>query len=333
MIKPILRLTLLLFTIFPFFNTLNAQVTSSLQNAEFDTCGETIPDSELNLGNLVLTETLATDFSTGTYTFFIQAPSNFEINASVASYTGTDISSVTVAQVTGNAARLEITMTVLTDTSIDVLTIENVRIQNNTGAVTSNGSLSYALDGNATNINALSEDDVLATILFNQFTGGTGVDQQVCATANVQNISVQGSNITQNRTFEWEVDDNGTWVAVPNSNTEILVIDNSTFPNGISRYRRATTTSVNGETCTLFSTVAEITVNEIYPGSITEGTGQNVCASETPDQLGTTGDVAVTIGGTAEYQWYRNDSGIWEEISGATETVYQPGPLAAVYLL
>ena len=77
----------------------------------------------------------------------------------------------------------------------------------------------------------------------------------------------------------------------------------------------------------MYSTTAEITVNEIYPGSITEGTGQNVCASEMPDQLGTSADVAVTIGGNAVYQWYKNDSGTWEEISDATETVYQPGPL------
>ena len=327
MIKIFLKYTFLVSTIFLFHNYSNAQVTSSVQNAEFDTCGETLPSSELNLGTIVFTEALVTDFSVGTYTFFIQAPTNFEINGSVASFTGTDISSVTVAQVVDNTARLEITMTVIADTSIDVVTIENVRIQNTTGAVTTNGQLSYVLDGNASNINAFSEGDILGTVQFIQLTGGIGVNQELCETANVQNISVQGSNITQNRSFEWEVEDNGTFVPVPDSATEVLVIDNSTFPNGISRYRRSTTTTVNGEACILYSTVAEITVNEVYPGSITEGTGQNVCSSETPDQLGTTGDVAVTVGGTAEFQWYLNDTGTFELIPGATQTFYQPEPL------
>lgn len=324
MLNHLLQHTLLVLLLFFFSNSTNAQVTASVQTLEFETCGETFPSSVLNLGNLALTEDLATDFATGTYTFFIEAPSNFEISASVASYTGTDISSVTVAQASGNTARLIITMTVATVTSMDALTIENVRIQNTTGAVTSNGELSYVLNGNANNVNGFSEGEVLGTLQFTQLSGGAGVDQQVCATADVQNISVANSNITQNRTFEWEIEDNGAWVAITDSNTEILVIDNGVFPNGISRYRRATTTTVNGETCTLYSTVAEITVNEINPGSITEGTGQNICAAETPNQLGTSGDIAFTIGGNAVYQWYLNNTGTWEAIPSATETIYQP---------
>ena len=327
MIKLILKQTFIVATLFLFSNFTNAQATFSVQNAEFDTCGETLPSTELNLGNILFSEALVADFSIGTYTFFIQAPSNFEIDASLANFTGTDISSVTVAQAIGNSSRLEVTITVDGDSSVDALTLQNVRIHNTTGAVTTNGQLSYVLDGNTNNINDFSDGDVLSTVLFNQLSGGVGVNQELCATADVQNISVQESNITQNRSFEWEVEDNGTFVPVPDSATEVLVIDNSTFPNGISRYRRSTTTTVNGEACVLYSTVAEITVNEIYPGSITEGTGQNVCASETPDQLSTTGDVAVTVGGTAVFQWYMNDSGTWEEIAGATETFYQPGPL------
>ena len=327
MIKLLLKQTFVVFTLFLFYNFSSAQVATSVQNTEFDTCGETLPSSALNLGTIVFTEASNTDFSIGTYTFFVEAPSNFEIDASSASFTGTDISAVIVAQASGNTSRLEITMTVTADTSLDAVTLANVSIQNTTGAVTTNGQLSYVLDGNTNNINALSENDIIGTVQFNQLTGGSGVKQEVCATADVQNISVQASNIVQNRTFEWEIDDNGTWVAVPNSATEVLVIDNSTFPNGISRYRRSTTTTVNGETCTLYSTPAEITVNEIYPGSITNGVGQNVCASETPDQLDTSSDVAVTVGGTAAYQWYMNETGSWEVIPGATQTFYQPGPL------
>ena len=251
MIRSSIKKTLFLFTLLSIFYNLNAQVVSSVQNTEFDTCGETLPSSELNLGNLVLSETLSNDFLAGTYTFFIEAPSNFEINANLASYTGTDISSINVTQASGNAARLEITITVDTDTSIDELTIENVRIQNTTGAVTTNSEIIYVLNGNSNNINALSDNDILETLTFNQFNGGTGVDQQVCAIADVQNIGVQGSNITQNRTFEWEIDDNGSWVIVSNSNQETLVINNATFSNGITRYRRSTTTIVNGETCKL----------------------------------------------------------------------------------
>jgi hypothetical protein len=119
-----------------------AQVNATLQQSDFDTCGETLPTSELNLGDLIISEALATDFSSGTYTFFIAAPTNFEINATTAVFTGTDITNAVVAPVAGDATRLEVTLTVATTNSVDILTLENVRIQRSSGAIT-NGILSY----------------------------------------------------------------------------------------------------------------------------------------------------------------------------------------------
>ncbi len=305
-----------------------AQVTSSLQNTDFDSCGSDLPQTELNLGNLVLTETLATDFGSGTFTFFIEAPSNFEITATSFTETGSDIGSASISQDPGNASRLEVTITTNAQSSLDVFTIENIRIQLIPGATTTNGTLRYVLAGNANRLNGLTDNQALANISFTPLTGGTGVNQQVCAINDVQNISITGSNITQNRTFEWEKDINGTWTAIANSNTEILVVDKPTFPNGTSRYRRLTTFMLNGESCTQISTVATITVNEIYAGTITDGTGQNVCATQIPEQLSTSGDVAVTPAGTTTYQWYKNDSGPWDLIPGATDNFYQPTALS-----
>jgi hypothetical protein len=304
-----------------------AQLTTSLQNTNFNTCGSNLPQSQLNLGNLVLTETLPTDFGLGTFTFYIQAPSNFEITANAFSETGTDISSAFVAQDPGNSSKLQVTMTINAQTSLDVFTIENVRIQLIAGSTVSDGALNYVLGGNTNKINALTDNQTLANVSYTALTGGTGVNQQVCAINDVQNITVTGSNITQTRTFEWEQDINGTWTAIANSNTESLVVDKPSFPNGVSRFRRATTFTLNGETCTQRSTVATITVNEIYAGSITEGTGQNVCATQIPEQLSTAGDVAVTPAGTTTYQWYKNDSGPWDLIPGATNNFYQPTAL------
>ena len=170
-------------------------------------------------------------------------------------------------------------MTTNAQGSLDVFTIENVRIQLIPGSTATNGTLRYVLAGNTNMVNGLADNQTLANVSFTALTGGTGVNQQVCAINDVQNISITGSNITQTRTFEWEKDVNGTWTAIANSNTEILVVDKPSFPNGVSRYRRATTFTLNGETCTQISTVATITVNELYAGSITEGTGQNVCAT------------------------------------------------------
>ena len=85
---------------------------------------------------------------------------------------------------------------------------------------------------------------------------------------------------------------------------------------------------LNGESCTQVSTVATVTVNEIYAGTITDGTGQNVCATQIPAQLSTSGDVAVTPSGTTTYQWYKNDTGPWDLITGATDNFYQPGTLS-----
>src|SRR5690606_22669892 len=306
-----------------------AQVSNSVQNTNFLSCGSNLPQTELNLGNLVLTETLVTDFGSGTFIFYIQAPSNFEINATSFTETGTDIGSASVAQDPGNASRLEVTITTNAQGSLDVFTIENIRIQLIIpGATTTNGSLRYVLAGNANKLNGLTDNQSLANISITVLTGGTGVDQQVCAINDVQNISITGSNLTQNRTFEWERDINGTWTAIANSNTEILVVDKPTFPNGISRYRRLTTFMLNGESCTQVSTVATVTVNEIYAGTITDGTGQNVCATQIPAQLSTSGDVAVTPSGTTTYQWYKNDSGPWDLIPGATDNFYQPTALS-----
>ncbi|WP_419213145.1 gliding motility-associated C-terminal domain-containing protein [Maribacter sp. X9] len=304
-----------------------AQITTTVQQRNFDTCGDALPQAELILGDLVLSETGATNFKAGTYTFFVEAPSNFQITATTTAISGADITSATVAQAAGDNTKLEINVTVVAEASIDQLTLENVRIQLLSGTVT-NGTLSYALDGNPNNLNGLTDGQPLAPIVFNALSGGEGVNQQVCKTTDVQNISVTGDTVTQSRTYFWEEQQNGGWTAIPNSNTEILVIDTNTFPNGISRFRRNTTFTVNGETCTLTSTEATVTVNEIDPGTITSGTGQNICATETPQQLSTSGDVAVTVGGTASYQWYQNDAGTWDIINGATNTFYQPGTLS-----
>ena len=328
MIKSIKKLLLLilLFSFNAWYST--AQVTTSMPNTNFNSCGSNLPQTELNLGNLVLSETLATDFGAGTFTFYIEAPTNFEIRATAFTETGTDISSASVAQDSGNTSRLIVTITTNGQGSLDVFTIENVRIKLITGSATTNGTIKYLLGGNPNKINGLANYQTLANISFTALTGGTGVNQQVCAINDVQNISVTGSNITQSRTFEWEKDNNGTWTAIANSNTEILVVDKPSFPNGISRYRRLTTFMVNGESCTQISTTATITVNEIYAGTITDGTGQNVCATQIPEQLSTSGDVAVTPTGTTTYQWYKNDSGPWDLISGATDNFYQPGALS-----
>ncbi len=328
MIKSTLKLVFL--TLLFGFNTWYslAQVTTILQNTSFDICSTNLPQTELNLGNLVLSESLATDFEAGIYTFFIQAPSNFEINATTFAETGTDITNVMVSQDSNNASRLEITITSNGQGSLDVVTIENVGIQLIPNASTTDGNLNYILDGNSNNVNGLTDNETLATISFSSLTGGTGVNQEVCAIADVQNISVTGSNVAQNRTFEWEIDENGIWTPIANSNSEILVVDNNTFSNGISKYRRLTTFTLNGETCTLTSTPATITVNEIYPGSITEGNNENICTTDTPQQLSTSSDVAVTPAGAAVYNWFKNDSGTWNPINGATDNFYQPTILA-----
>ncbi len=321
---------LVLFTLLFCFGTWlgSAQVSTSLQNSNFYSCGSDIPQTQLSLGNLLLSETVATDFATGSFTFYIQAPSNFEINAASISETGTDISSASVTQDPGDATRLQISITTTAQASLDALTIENVSIQLQTGANTTDGLFKYVLDGNPDGVNGVGDNQDIATVSFEQLLGGTGVDQQVCDKSDLQNISVTGSNITQSRTFEWEKEENGSWTAIPNSDTEILVIDKPSIANGINKYRRLTTFTINGEVCTQTSSTATITVNEIYPGSITEGTGQNVCATEIPQQLSTSGDVAITPAGENTYQWYKNDSGPWEPIDGATANFYQPPALS-----
>jgi len=143
------------------------------------------------------------------------------------------------------------------------------------------------LDGNQNNLTGLSDNDTLATLSFTALNHGTGVDQEVCALQDLQNISITGATVTQSRTYEWQQQIGQNWNPIANSNTEELAINNAAISSGINRYRRITIFTLNSETCTLTSTEATITVNEIYPGSITDGIGQNLCASEIPDQLST----------------------------------------------
>ena len=179
-----------------------AQISTSLQQQNFETCDEALPQGELILGDLTLTEGQITDFAAGTYTFFIQAPSNFEINASTTAITGTDITSATVGQVSGDATKLEIILTVGAETSLDALVLENVSLQLISGTVT-DGELNYVLDGNQNNLTGLSDNDTLATLSFTALNHGTGVDQEVCALQDLQNISITGATVTQSRTYEW----------------------------------------------------------------------------------------------------------------------------------
>ncbi len=320
----LLTFLLAIFLVFPWNG--GAQTNISLQQTDFDTCGATLP-SALNLGDMTLTETQMTDFGTGTYTFFIVAPTNFEIDATAATFTGTDIINATVAQRTGDPTSLEVTITVAGQSTMDGLILENVTLALVSGTVT-NGLLTYDLSGNANNLNGPSDGSTLATLSFNALYGGDGVDQTACDLTDVQDISIAGATITQSRTYEWQHEMGGTWNSIANSNTEELAIGAAPVANGLNRFRRLTTFTLNSKVCTLTSTVATITVNDIYPGSITEGTGQNLCATETPDQLSTSGDVAVTVGGTATYQWYKNDLGTWEAINGANNTFYQPSALS-----
>ncbi len=305
-----------------------AQTTVDLENTTFSTCGNALPTAIISLGTLTFSETTATDFSINNNTFFIQAPSNFEISTTTATSMGSDISAISVTQVSGNPSRLQVQINVTATATIDVFSIENVQIQLISGATATDGQLVY-IEGAANALNGLANNAILETITFTPNSGGTGVDQSVCAIADVQNITVIDDNVTQSRTYAWDVLDNGVWTAIPSSNTEALTVDTATFPNGISTYRRATSFSLYGETCTLYSSSAVITVNEIYPGSITEGTNQNICANETPEVLNSTSDVAVTpSGGVATYQWYENSTGTWTAITGANDSFYQPGALS-----
>ncbi|MDX1363294.1 MAG: gliding motility-associated C-terminal domain-containing protein [Arenibacter latericius] len=308
----------------------NAQLTTSTENVSFNSCGDNLPDSELNLGNLVFTEAMATDFEAGTYTFYIEAPTNYTINAGAILKNGSDLISVSAIQDTNNASRLKVTVTANAQTSLDVITLENVRIQLISPETTTDGKLKYSLDGNTNNINGLEDGDVIATVGFTPLSGGNGVNQQVCALSNVQAIGITGSNITQSRNYVWEKEVDGNWTTITDSNYETLPLTIANVTNGINKYRRSTNFNLNGQSCTQVSTTATITVNQITPGRITQGASQTICTGETPEMLSTpgAGDLAVTPGGEHNYQWYRNYSGSWEEISNATENFYQPPALS-----
>lgn len=305
----------------------NAQLSSSIENGSFNTCGNSLPNSQLNLGSLFLTENLATDVGQGTYTFYLEAPSNFEITASEANISGADISSISVIQAPNNTSRLEVTVTANAQATVDVITIKNVRITLKPTATTTDGSIKYILDGNTNHLNGLTDGEEIATIEFIPLSGGTGVDQQVCSLSKVQAIGIAASNIVQNRSFAWEKEINGSWEAIPNSNKESLPINLANITNGVNKYRRATSFNLNGQSCTEMSTPAIVTVNEITPGRITEGASQNICTGETPQQLNTAAEVAVTPGGQHSYQWYQYNSGEWQPIPNATENFYQPPAL------
>lgn len=316
------------------YNSSFGQVASTLENDTFLSCEGNLPTTTLNLGNFTISETVATDFSitedTGTI-FYLKAPSNFEFTtAPETTTTGGDITNISAEVVDSDNTLLKITYTVSANATLDVITFENLSIKKAIGSAnTTNGTLQYSLEGNTNTINALSDNDTLATVSFTTLNAGTGVNQSVCGFNELQNIRVTNAvSTTLSRTYQWEQLNSSTnnWSAISGATSEVLEKSSLTTLNGVASYRRVTTFTLNGETCIITSTPAEITINEIDPGSITEGLNQNICATENPSLLSSNGDPATTIGSIGSYQWYlyNSDDDDWDEISGATEETYLP---------
>lgn len=123
-------LLLLLF----FIGTATAQVSITKPSLSFSTCTG-FPTSYSTLGNIVITETGTSNFSTGSnITLILSAPANFEFKASTGSVSYTNSKNITAASIAVTTSTITITYSVSGTNKTDTMTISGIQLRGITTA-------------------------------------------------------------------------------------------------------------------------------------------------------------------------------------------------------
>ena len=164
-----------------------------------------------------------------------------------------------------------------------------------------------------------------STIILNAINPGTiSSDQTICSGGNPLVLTGTSPNGFGTLSYQWQSSlDNINWTDITNA---ISASYDPPPTSSIIYYRRVVTYLSNGVSCSSFSNVVTITVNNISAGSI--GLPQNICSGDDP--------IAISIinspigSGSLSYQWQSSTTSAtsgFSNLNNQTSLIYDPSVL------
>ncbi|MEK7255972.1 MAG: hypothetical protein AAB316_14570, partial [Bacteroidota bacterium] len=169
-----------------------------------------------------------------------------------------------------------------------------------------------------------SDESDCATVSINSVNPGTiSADQTICPGGDPGALSISGSTGSGSLSYQWQSNTTSCMGVFAN----ISGATSQTYdpPAGLSQttyYRRVTTSTLSGVSCSDESDCATVFVNSVTPGVISND--QTVCGGGAPTTLNVMGS---TGSGNLSYQWQSNTTGcmgVFANISGAISQTYDP---------
>ena len=283
-----------------------------------------LPSSEISLQTIVFEENNVTDFVVGTSNnFTLSLPVPFSLSGDpVATDFGDDISNLKATLI--DSQTVQISFDVLSSDSLDKFTISGLFVSTNTSGAT--GELTYNASSNP--ILGIENDYSIFSITsdetpLNSDIGEISESQQVCLNSPLAPITV--SNISLDfASFQWEVSEDNINFSLIEGQTGVSFTPTSQT-SGVKYYRRKTTISKNGVSCSAYTNSISITVIDLTPGEINGS--QSICYGETPESFTSIVD-AYAMGENVSYTWERStdDQVTWQAFEN-NSTTYAPGAL------
>lgn len=246
-------------------------VTITPANATVNTCQ--LPTDYFSLGDIIITEGAATDFSiparNTNYTLILNAPNNFQFNAGVGSVDFLASGDITNVSITVTATAITITYRssqVIRANAIDRLTISNLQIRGLTATATGNITRpaigGVTIDGitSASNFGSLSSANTPTSVT------GNPLNTTVNAGANAA-FTVSANNGPTAYVWQVSTDAGATWSTVNDggvySNATTATLNITGVNIGMNGYRyRAAASNACGTSA--YSASALLTVNLVY---------------------------------------------------------------------
>ncbi|MES2590349.1 MAG: PKD-like domain-containing protein [Bacteroidota bacterium] len=303
-----------------------AQVAITAPSLTVTDCSP-FPTNSSTLGNIVITETVATDFAIITGgTLILSAPSNFEFTAAgSASSTGTEISGVSVALT--NSTTITLTFTVTGTAVINSISITGIQIRGITAAA---GPSTVTRTGGTSVVAGDANGAIHATLtsVLNSITAGTiTAAQTVCTGGNPTAFAESGTSGTGSLTYAWKSDADGFGAAT------LATTATHDVPSGLTTtttYRRVTTSTLNSVACSANTNDIIVTVNPVIAGN-TVAVAQTICSGTSPSAL--TGSTPTGGSGSYTYLWESSTTSSstgFATASGTSSGIgYTPGTLTA----
>ncbi|MDN4165402.1 Ig-like domain-containing protein [Cytophagales bacterium LB-30] len=277
----------------------------TLNNPLLDVC---INSGTFTLGNIILSETNADDFSVnGAQTMIFTLPSGFELvdaGQSISVSAGTDLSGVGITVLSAN--QFEISFTVGAQASIDQLTIQNIEITTTSLAAISNAAITRT-GGTATAYGLSTADNRVVASLFARTLPATLAATHasfVCEASTVSEPLVQITGITGGHTVRWFTasDLSGEIVGFADAaNPTSAELGFSTASPGNFTYYVVQ----QNPTTQCFSSVKEVSINVFDKPVASVGSNQTVCHDDLVQLSGSAS--GVTVPGTYTYAWSNTD--------------------------